>query len=153
MAKALISAEKLSLYELISDNKIPVGTGAEALSRMEAALSASGGGGSTDVSALAKETTLTGIDDKLPALSSGNIPVVVAEKTLTPDKRLLTENTTIPAGSIYCYLKVVSGDVTIDGLTYSTGEFINYESCYPCKYPAISIVIPAGKSVRLDRGS
>lgn len=111
-----------------------------------------GGGGTVDTSTLAKEATLTGINTKLPDLSSGNVPVVVAEKTLTPDKRILTANTTIPAGSIYCYLKVIAGDITIDGLTYSTGEFINYESCYPCIYPAIEIVIPAGKSVRLDRG-
>lgn len=110
-------------------------------------------GGSANVSTLAKETTLSGINTKLPNLSSGNVPVVVAEKTLTPDKRILTANTTIPAGSIYCYLKVIAGDITIDGLTYSTGEFINYESCYPCVYPAIEIVISEGKSVRLDRGS
>ena len=115
-------------------------------------LGGTGGGDPIDITTLAKEATLTGINAKLPDLSSGNVPVVAAEKTLTPDKRILTTNTTIPAGSIYCYLKVITGDITIDGLTYSTGEFINYESCYPCIYPAIEIVIPAGKSVRLDRG-
>lgn len=109
-------------------------------------------GESIDISTLAKDATSTAINGKLPNLSSGNIPVVVAERILTPDKQILTTDTVIPAGSIYCYLKVIAGDITIDGLTYSTGEFINYESCYPCIYPAIEIVIPAGKSVRLDRG-
>lgn len=117
-----------------------------------AAGSSGGGGGSTDVSTLATEVTATAIKNKLPSLSSGNIPVVVAEKILTPDKRTLTANTVIPEGSIYVYMKVNLGDITIDGLTYSTGEFINYESCYPCKHPEITITIPAGKSVRLDRG-
>lgn len=111
-----------------------------------------GGGGSTDISTLATETTATAIKNRLPNLSSGNIPVVVAEKILTPDKRTLTANTVIPEGSIYVYMKVNLGDITIDGLTYSTGEFINYESCYPYKHPEITITIPAGKSVRLDRG-
>lgn len=114
--------------------------------------SSGGGGGSIDISTLATEATATAINGKLPSLSSGNVPVVIAERILTPDKRTLTTNTVIPEGSIYVYMKVVLGDVTIDGLTYSTGEFINYESCYPCKHPEINIVIPVGKSVRLDRG-
>lgn len=108
--------------------------------------------GSTDVSSLATEATATAISGKLPALSSGRIPVSLLETNLTADWRDLTTNTVIPAGSVQIYLKVILGDVTINGLTYSTGEYINLESCYPYKHPAISIVIPAGKSVRLVRG-
>lgn len=104
-----------------------------------------GGGGST-------EATATAINGKLPALSSGRIPVSLLETNLTADWRDLTTNTVIPAGSVQIYLKVILGDVTINGLTYSTGEYINLESCYPYKHPEINIVIPAGKSVRLVRG-
>lgn len=104
-----------------------------------------GGGGST-------EATATAISGKLPALSSGRIPVSLLETNLTADWRDLTTNTVIPAGSVQIYLKVILGDVTINGLTYSTGEYINLESCYPYKHPEINIVIPAGKSVRLVRG-
>lgn len=111
-----------------------------------------GGGGSTDVSSLATEATATAISGKLPALSSGRIPVSLLETNLTADWRDLTTNTVIPAGSVQIYLKVILGDVTINGLTYSTGEYINLESCYPYKHPEINIVIPAGKSVRLVRG-
>lgn len=108
--------------------------------------------GSTDVSSLATEATATAISGKLPALSSGRIPVSLLETNLTADWRDLTTNTVIPAGSVQIYLKVILGDVTINGLTYSTGEYINLESCYPYKHPEINIVIPAGKSVRLVRG-
>lgn len=104
-----------------------------------------GGGGST-------EATATAINGKLPALSSGRIPVSLLETNLTADWRDLTTNTVIPAGSVQIYLKVILGDVTINGLTYSTGEYINLESCYPYKHPEINIVIPTGKSVRLVRG-
>ncbi len=112
----------------------------------------SGGGGSTDVSSLATEATATAISGKLPTLSSGRIPVSLLETNLTADWRDLTTNTVIPAGSVQIYLKVILGDVTINGLTYSTGEYINLESCYPYKHPEINIVIPTGKSVRLVRG-
>lgn len=108
--------------------------------------------GSTDVSSLATEATSTAINGKLPALSSGRIPVSLLETNLTADWRDLTTNTVIPAGSVQIYLKVILGDVTINGLTYSTGEYINLESCYPYKHPEINIVIPVGKSVRLVRG-
>ena len=153
MGEEYLQARKTALLAKVDETTPNIEDAIEQLAEVNLALGSSGSGGSVDVSTLAKETTLTTINGKLPTLSNGNIPVVVAEKTLTPDKRLLTENTTIPTGSIYCYIKVIEGDITIDGLTYSTGEFINYESCYPCKYPAISIVIPAGKLVRLDRGS
>ena len=58
-------------------------------------------GGSIDVSTLAKEATLSGISNKLSALSDGTIPVNLPQRILAPDKRLLTANTTIPSGSIY----------------------------------------------------
>lgn len=152
-AKTLINQERLTIYDLISDQKIHPTVGAKALSNLEIALGDSGGGGgSIDVSTLAKETTLTGINSKLPALESSRIPVSLPGLILTPDRRILTTNTTIPEGSIYVYLKVVLGDVMIDGLTYSTNEYVNYESCYPCRHPEINLIIPEGTSVRLNRG-
>lgn len=112
----------------------------------------SGGGGSTDVSSLATEATATAISDKLPALSSGRIPVSLLETNLTADWQLLTADITIPAGSCYVYLKVILGEVTINGITFSTNEYLNLEPSHFARHPAISIVIPAGKSVRLVRG-
>lgn len=151
-AKALITAERLTLYELISDQKIPVATGAEALSTIESALGSSGGGGSIDVSTLAKDATSIEINEKLPDLSSGKIPVTIAPINLTADWQLLTADITIPAGSCYVYLKVILGEVTINGITFSTNEYLNLEPSHFARHPAISIVIPAGKSVRLVRG-
>ena len=104
-----------------------------------------GGGGST-------EATATAINGKLPALSSGRIPVSLLETNLTADWQLLTADITIPAGSCYVYLKVILGEVTINGITFSTNEYLNLEPSHFARHPAISIVIPAGKSVRLVRG-
>ncbi len=105
-----------------------------------------------DISTLAKEITLGLINAKLPNLSSGKIPVTVGSINLTADWRLLTETTVIPAGSCYVYLFVKLGDVTINGLTKTTGEYINLETSPAARHPEINIVIPAGKSVELIRG-
>ena len=111
-----------------------------------------GGGGSIDVSTLAKEATSIEINEKLPDLSSGKIPVTITPINLTADWQLLTADITIPAGSCYVYLKVILGEVTINGITFSTNEYLNLEPSHFARHPAISIVIPAGKSVRLVRG-
>lgn len=112
----------------------------------------SSGGGLTDISSLATEATSTAISGKLPALSSGRIPVILPTVNLTADWRTLTTDTVIPAGSCYVYLEVISGDVTINGLTFSTGKFINLEPSYFARHPEITLIIPAGKSVRIVRG-
>lgn len=109
-------------------------------------------GSSIDVSILAKETTLGAVNTKLPNLSSGKIPVTIGSINLTADWRLLTETTVIPAGSCYVYLFVKQGDVTINGLTKTTGEYINLEPSPFARHPEINIVIPAGKSIELIRG-
>ena len=111
-----------------------------------------GGGGSTDVSGLAKETTLEAVNAKLPSLSSGRVPVSLPTTTAGLDCRLLTTNTTIATGSYFIYLKVLVGDVTINGLTFSTNENLNFEAINNVLYPAVELVIPSGKSVRLVRG-
>lgn len=110
------------------------------------------GGGSIDISTLTKEATLTALSAKLPNLSNNRVPVELLTTNLSPDWRVLTENTTIPAGSCYVYMKVISGDVTINGLTKTTGQYINLESSPFARHPEIIIVIPAGKSVELVRG-
>lgn len=115
-----------------------------------------GGGGSVDISTLAKETTSIEINEKLPDLSSGRIPVSLPETILTPDWRTLTSSTTIPAGSVYVYLTVLAGTVTINGLTKTatdgTNDIINLDPCLPARHPAINIVIPEGASVEIIRG-
>ena len=105
-----------------------------------------------DISTLTKEATLTAINAKLPSLSSGRVPVSLPTTTAGLDCRLLTTNTTIATGSYFIYLKVLAGDVTINGLTFSTNENLNFEAINNVLYPAIELVIPSGKSVRLVRG-
>jgi hypothetical protein len=98
------------------------------------------------------EATLGAINAKLPSLSSGRVPVSLPTITAELDCRLLTTNTTIATGSYFIYLKVLVGDVTINGLTFSSGENLNFEAINNVLYPAIELVIPSGKSVRLVRG-
>ena len=109
-------------------------------------------GGSIDVSTLATEATSTAINAKLPSLSSGRVPVSLPTITAGLDCRLLTTNTTIATGSYFIYLKVLVGDVTINGLTFSSGENLNFEAINNVLYPAVELVISNGKSVRLVRG-
>lgn len=116
-------------------------------------LAVSGGGGSsTDISTLATEATATAINGKLPSLSSGRIPVSLLSTNLTADWQDLTTDTVIAAGSCYVYLEVILGPVTINGLSFSTGKFLNLESSPFARHPEINLVISAGKSVRLIRG-
>lgn len=105
-----------------------------------------------DISTLTKEATLTAINAKIPSLSSGRVPVSLPTTTSGLDCRLLTTNTTIATGSYFIYLKVLVGDVTINGLTFSTNENLNFEAINNVLYPAVELVIPSGKSVRLVRG-
>lgn len=116
----------------------------------------SGGGGSIDISTLATEATAMAINGKLPNLSSDRVPVELPITNLSADWRVLTENTTIPAGSCYVYLTVLAGTVTINGLTKTAtdgmSDIVNLESCLPARHPAITIVIPEGASVQLIRG-
>lgn len=105
-----------------------------------------------DISTLTKEATLTAINAKIPSLSSGRVPVSLPTTTAGLDCRLLTTNTTIATGSYFIYLKVLVGDVTINGLTFSTNENLNFEAINNVLYPAVELVIPSGKSVRLVRG-
>jgi hypothetical protein len=105
-----------------------------------------------DISTLTKEATLTAINAKIPSLSSGRVPVSLPTTTSGLDCRLLTTNTTIATGSYFIYLKVLAGDVTINGLTFSTNENLNFEAINNVLYPAVELVIPSGKSVRLVRG-
>ena len=110
-----------------------------------------------DISTLTKEATLTAINAKIPSLSNNRIPVELPTTNLTADWRILTAGTTtIPAGSCYVYMTVLTGTVTINGLTKTatTGinDIVNLESCLPARHPAITIVIPEGASVELIRG-
>ena len=105
-----------------------------------------------DISTLTKEATLTAINAKIPSLSSCRVPVSLPTTTAGLDCRLLTTNTTIATGSYFIYLKVLAGDVTINGLTFSTNENLNFEAINNVLYPAVELVIPSGKSVRLVRG-
>jgi hypothetical protein len=114
--------------------------------------SGGGSGGSIDISTLAKDATSTAINAKLPSLSSGRVPVSLPTITAELDCRLLTTNTTIATGSYFIYLKVIAGGVTINGLTFSSGENLNFEAINNVLYPAIELVISSGKSVRLVRG-
>ena len=121
----------------------------EQIAEINLALGTSSGG---SFSTLATEATSTAINAKLPSLSSGRVPVSLPTITAELDCRLLTTNTTIATGSYFIYLKVLVGDVTINGLTFSSGENLNFETINNVLYPAIELVIPSGKSVRLVRG-
>ena len=110
-----------------------------------------------DISTLTKEATLTAINAKIPSLSNNRIPVELPTTNLTADWRILTAGTTtIPAGSCYVYMTVLTGTVTINGLTKTAtngiNDIVNLESCLPARHPAITIVIPEGASVELIRG-
>lgn len=110
-----------------------------------------------DISTLTKEATLAAINAKLPNLSNNRIPVELPTTNLTADWRILTAGTTtIPAGSCYVYMTVLTGTVTINGLTKTAtngiNDIVNLESCLPARHPAITIVIPEGASVELIRG-
>lgn len=106
---------------------------------------------------LATEVTTTAINAKIPSLSNNRIPVELPTTNLTADWRILTAGTTtIPAGSCYVYLTVLTGTVTINGLTKTAtngiNDIVNLESCLPARHPAITIIIPEGASVELIRG-
>jgi hypothetical protein len=106
---------------------------------------------------LATEVTTTAINAKLPNLSNNRIPVELPTTNLTADWRILTAGTTtIPAGSCYVYLTILTGTVTINGLTKTAtngiNDIVNLESCLPARHPAITIVIPEGASIELIRG-
>lgn len=110
-----------------------------------------------DISTLTKEATLTAINAKIPSLSNNRIPVELPTTNLTADWRILTAGTTtIPAGSCYVYMTVLTGTVAINGLTKTAtngiNDIVNLESCLPARHPAITIVIPEGASVELIRG-
>ena len=110
-----------------------------------------------DISTLTKEATLTAINAKIPSLSNNRIPVELPTTNLTADWRILTAGTTtIPAGSCYVYITILTGTVTINGLTKTAtngiNDIVNLESCLPARHPAITIVIPEGASVELIRG-
>lgn len=114
--------------------------------------SSGGGGGSIDISTLATEATATAISNKLPPLSDTRVPVVLPTVNLTADWRVLTADTVIPVGSCYVYFLVISGSVTINGLTFLEGEYLNLEPSPFARHPGINVVIPEGNSVRLIRG-
>ena len=110
-----------------------------------------------NISTLTKEATLTAINTKLPNLSNNRIPVELPTTNLTADWRILTAGTTtIPAGSCYVYITILTGTVTINGLTKTAtngiNDIVNLESCLPARHPAITIIIPEGASVELIRG-
>lgn len=106
---------------------------------------------------LATEVTTTAINAKIPSLSNNRIPVELPTTNLTADWRILTAGTTtIPAGSCYVYLTILTGTVTINGLTKTAtngiNDIVNLESCLPARHPAITIIVPEGASVELIRG-
>jgi hypothetical protein len=110
-----------------------------------------------DISTLTKEATLTAINAKIPSLSNNRIPVELPATNLTADWRILTAGTTtIPAGSCYVYITILTGTVTINGLTKTAtngiNDIVNLESCLPARHPAITIIVPEGASVELIRG-
>jgi hypothetical protein len=110
-----------------------------------------------DISTLTKEATLTAINAKIPSLSNNRIPVEFPATNLTADWRILTAGTTtIPAGSCYVYITILTGTVTINGLTKTAtngiNDIVNLESCLPARHPAITIIVPEGASVELIRG-
>jgi hypothetical protein len=147
-----ISTQQTEAAALIKEQIEALENPAQTLPYWEIYRAISNDGGSADVSALAKEATLGAINAKLPSLSSGRVPVSLPTITAELDCRLLTTNTTIATGSYFIYLKVLVGDVTINGLTFSSGENLNFEAINNVLYPAIELVIPSGKSVRLVRG-
>jgi hypothetical protein len=147
-----ISTQQTEAAALIKEQIEALENPAQTLPYWEIYRAISNDGGSADISALAKETTLGAINAKLPSLSSGRVPVSLPTITAELDCRLLTTNTTIATGSYFIYLKVLVGDVTINGLTFSSGENLNFEAINNVLYPAIELVIPSGKSVRLVRG-
>lgn len=153
-------SRKTALLARLSEPDVNVERTIEQLAKTNQAIGGSsggGGGGDIDTSLLAREVTLTGINNKLPALNSGAVPVTIAPINLTADWRVLTATTTqitttIPAGSCYVLITVLIGDVTINGLTKKTDEYINLEPSPFARHPAINLVIPAGKSVEIIRG-
>jgi hypothetical protein len=147
-----ISTQQTEAAALIKEQIEALENPAQTLPYWEIYRAISNDGGSAAVSTLAKEATLGAINAKLPSLSSGRVPVSLPTITAELDCRLLTTNTTIATGSYFIYLKVLVGDVTINGLTFSSGENLNFEAINNVLYPAIELVISNGKSVRLVRG-
>lgn len=118
-----------------------------------------GGGGSTDVSSLAKETTLGEVNAKLPSLSSGKIPVEISTSSTTPDIRVIST----PGNYIfndYCslYITVLNGDndsVILKktgetlGAILKTNRFVNLEPIAGKKHGSITLTIASGGSVEI----
>jgi hypothetical protein len=149
MSEAYLQLRKSNLLNRLESESPNIEETIEQIAEINLALGTSSGGG---FSTLAKEATSTAINAKLPSLSSGRVPVSLPTITAELDCRLLTTNTTIATGSYFIYLKVLVGDVTINGLTFSSGENLNFEAINNVLYPAIELVISSGKSVRLVRG-
>ena len=149
MSEAYLQLRRSNLLNRLESESPNIEETIEQIAEINLALGTSSGG---SFSTLAKEATSTAINAKLPSLSSGRVPVSLPTITAELDCRLLTTNTTIATGSYFIYLKVLVGDVTINGLTFSTNENLNFEAINNVLYPAIELVIPSGKSVRLVRG-
>jgi hypothetical protein len=149
MSEAYLQLRKSNLLNRLESESPNIEETIEQIAEINLALGTSSGG---SFSTLAKEATSTAINAKLPSLSSGRVPVSLPTITAELDCRLLTTNTTIATGSYFIYLKVLVGDVTINGLTFSSGENLNFEAINNVLYPAVELVIPSGKSVRLVRG-
>lgn len=145
MSEAYLQLRRSNLLNRLESESPNIEETIEQIAEINLALGTSSGGG---FSTLAKEATLEAIKTKI----LDSIAVTLAPFNLTSQWVILTTGTTtIPAGSSSIFIKVILGDVTINGLTFSTGEYINFESSHPARHAAISIIIPAGKSVRLVR--
>lgn len=157
MSEEYLLLRKAALLARVDDTDTNIESTIEQIAEVNLALGSIGGGsggsgGTIDTSTLAKDATSTSINNKIPALSSGRIPVVLPTTTAILDCRILTTNTTIAAGSRFIYLKTLVGEVTINGLTFLSGENLNFEAIDSVLYPSVELAIPVGKSVRLVRG-
>ena len=118
-----------------------------------------GGGGSTDVSSLAKETTLGAVNAKLPSLSSGKIPVEISTSSTTPDIRVISTPGSYVLNDYYSlYIVVLNGDNDsvilkktgeTSGTPLKTNRFVNLEPIAGKKHGSITLTIASGGSVEI----
>ena len=151
MSEQYLQQRKTNLLAKANESDLDIEKTIERLAAVNQAL---GSGGSTDVSTLAKETTLTAVNNKLPALSGGAIPVDIEKGNLTADWRVIPASTTviIPAGYVYLYLTVLSGTATINGLSFAVDDVVNLEISPIRKHPAVTIITAASSQVRVIGG-
>lgn len=159
MGEEYLQARKTALLAKVDETTPNIEDAIEQLAEVNLALGSSGSGGSVDVSTLAKETTLTTINGKLPSLSSGNIPVDINTGSTVPDIRTISTPGSYTFNNYYSlYITVLNGDNgsvilkktgETSGAILSTNRIINFESIAGKKHGSITLSIASGGIVEI----